>query len=105
MNSDSLLISDFKVADQVACPERIVTNISALLSSKARLGGDQDLQMEPDLRRLWGLSGDDGAYIHSEFRDVPESQALRDLFPEGVPARAAGGHDLDELKWLVPTEP
>jgi hypothetical protein len=33
----------------------------------------------------WDLTSDDGAYINGEFFDVPASQVVRDLFPNGPP--------------------
>ncbi len=65
--------------------DRIVVAAQALLAGADRLGGIADLQIEQDLRTLWGLSGDDGAYINGEFHGLPEGQVIRDLFPDGVP--------------------
>lgn len=63
----------------------IVESSKALLQGQASIGGDEDLKIEWELRKLWGLSSDEGAYINGEFADLPASQNLRDLFPNGIP--------------------
>lgn len=78
---------DLGMAEVKADHDAVVAGVRELLAGGAALGSRVDWQVETILRRLWGLSGDDGAYINSEFADLPEGQAVRDLFPEGAPAR------------------
>lgn len=63
--------------------EEIILNVRKLLCGEARLGGPEDWRIELLLRELWGLTAEDGRYMNSELAQVPESQSLRDLFPEG----------------------
>ena len=64
----------------------IVENVQAMLDG-APLGGPEDLSIEQSLRKLWGLSPDDGHYINGEFFDLADSgQVVRELFPQGVPS-------------------
>jgi hypothetical protein len=63
---------------------QIVENVNRLLDKTDSLGSVADRQIEIALRELWGLSGDDGTYITSQFADLPDSQPLRELFPEGL---------------------
>lgn len=65
--------------------DRIVKNARALLDGRAVVGGIEDLSIEIDLRNLWRISTTDGAYINGEFADLPQSQAIHDLFPDGIP--------------------
>lgn len=67
-----------------ACAQ-IEADVSRLLEGSAVLGGVEDWAIETALRKLWGLTGDDGTYINSQFADLPDSQPLRDLFPDGPP--------------------
>jgi len=76
---------DFTSRDNKQIFDRIVGNMRALSEAKAAIGQSEDLSIEVDLRYLWGISATDGAYINSEFADLPESQGVRDLFPNGVP--------------------
>lgn len=63
----------------------IVSRVADLLNGRASLGGRQDLEVELALRQLWGLTPEEGSYVNGEFALVPDSQAIRDLFPDGVP--------------------
>ena len=65
--------------------DRIVGHVNTLLHGASVLGGEEDREIERLLRDLWGLTGADGAYINGEFFDLPEGQAVRDLFPDGRP--------------------
>ena len=76
---------DFNEPLQKKAHDRIVGDVRTLLDGMAPLGGEEDRQIERLLRDLWGLSGNDGAYINGEFYDLPEGQAIRDLFPDGRP--------------------
>ncbi|MDO8500761.1 MAG: N-6 DNA methylase [Gemmatimonadaceae bacterium] len=69
--------------------ETICEDVNSILERRAILGGVEDRRIELALRELWGLSGDDGAYINREFIDLPTSQVIQDLFPAGV-VQAAG---------------
>lgn len=76
---------DLDNEDNKQVHDRIVANTQALLHGRATVGGAEDLAIEVDLRNLWGISATDGAYINGEFVDLPESQAIHDLFPNGRP--------------------
>jgi hypothetical protein len=76
---------DFNNQNSKRAHDRIVENTRALLDGGASIGGSEDLEIEIDLRKLWGVSAPEGAYINSEFADLPQSQAIHDLFPNGVP--------------------
>jgi len=76
---------DFDDRDSSQAYSRVVANVRELLDGRADLGGSEDLAIEVDLRKLWGLSGTDGAYINGEFSDLPDSQVIHDLFPNGRP--------------------
>jgi hypothetical protein len=76
---------DFTSQNSKRIFDRIVENTRALLEGRAVIGQSEDLANEVDLRYLWGISATDGAYINSEFADLPQSQVVRDLFPNGVP--------------------
>ena len=74
---------DFANRRQNFLHSQIIENVNLLFGESESLGGLADRQIELALRELWGLSGDDGAYITSQFADLPNSQPLRELFPEG----------------------
>jgi hypothetical protein len=76
---------DFADKQQRQLHDRVVESVTKLLDGGAVLGGTEDRAVEQALRQLWGLTGENGAYINREFSDLPESQVIRDLFPEGVP--------------------
>ncbi len=76
---------DFGDPTQAAAHRNIVANVRKLLNGKAELAGEEDREIEQILRDLWGLTGEDGAYINGEFHDLPDSQVIRDLFPGGPP--------------------
>jgi hypothetical protein len=69
--------------------DRIVEAVTNLLEGSDRLGGESDRSIEQDLRRLWGISPEEGSYINGEFGDLPYGQAIRELFPDGPPKRPA----------------
>lgn len=83
----SLPIPHLDLTDPAASKStrEIEENVSKLLAGSAKLGGIEDWAIETALRRLWGLTGDDGTYINGQFADLPDGQALRDLFPDGAP--------------------
>ncbi|HUY89205.1 MAG TPA: N-6 DNA methylase [Pirellulales bacterium] len=76
---------DFQRASERRAHDIIVANVRSLLTGEAKLGGEEDREIEYRLRRLWGLSASDGAYVNGEFFDLPDGQAIRDLFPDGRP--------------------
>lgn len=78
-------VVDFRRSARKKAHDTVVANVRRLLSGKAEIGGEEDREIEHILREMWGLSGADGAYINGEFFDLPDSQALRDLFPDGAP--------------------
>lgn len=80
---------DFSSQSQKTAHDAICVGVRELLNGTAKLGGQSDRSVELSLRELWGLTPDDGAFINREFLDVPDSQIVRDLFPNGVP-RAPG---------------
>ena len=76
---------DFDNGVQAEAHGTIVVNVRRLLDGKGKLGGEEDREVEQILRELWGLTSEDGAYINGEFHDLPDSQIMRDLFPDGPP--------------------
>jgi len=83
-------VVDFEELEQRRIHDETVRLVTLLLEGQEPLGGPADRQIELNLRKLWGLSGDDGSFINGEFADLPSSQPLRELFPEGVPAPQRG---------------
>jgi hypothetical protein len=53
--------------------------------SERQLGGQADHRIESLLRRLWGIEPDEGRYINGFYSNLPDGQAVRDLFPDGAP--------------------
>jgi hypothetical protein len=78
-------VANFRRASEKRAHDKIAENVRKLLEGKARLGEEEDREIEQLLRDLWGLTSEEGAYINGEFFDVPDSQVLRDLFPGGPP--------------------
>lgn len=76
---------DFNNPDQRNLHAAVVKNARKLLDGKSPLGGEEDRAIEQALRELWGISAEEGAYVNGEFYDLPDSQVLRDLFPQGKP--------------------
>lgn len=76
---------DLQKANEKKLHQTIVDGARALLDGRAELGGAEDRRIESALRELWGVSAADGAYINGEFHDLPESQVMTDLFPDGRP--------------------
>ena len=76
---------DFDNPAQAQSHGKVVANVRKLLEGKAELGGEEDREIEQILRELWGLTSEDGAYINGEFHDLPDSQIIRELFPDGPP--------------------
>jgi hypothetical protein len=77
---------DFQNPEQAASHASVCEAVGRILAGESGLGSKDDLRVELELRKLWGLTADDGAYINGEFFDLPESQVVRDLFPSGPPA-------------------
>ncbi|HEV2294951.1 MAG TPA: N-6 DNA methylase [Tepidisphaeraceae bacterium] len=71
----------FSDREQKRLHDTIVTSVERLLAGTSIIGGEDDRAVENALRRLWAISPEDGAYINGEFYDLPESQAIRELFP------------------------
>ena len=76
---------DFTDQEQARAHAEIVTAVDRLLAGKSKPGGTDDRDIELALRSLWGLTAEDGAYINAELAQLPPSQAVRELFPEGIP--------------------
>ena len=53
--------------------------------AKPEYGRQVDQKIEMNLRRLWGITPEEGRYINGFFSALPDGQAVRDLFPEGAP--------------------
>jgi hypothetical protein len=85
---------EFTDRAQKIAHDQVVKNVRSLLTGTAMLAGVEDREIEQILRGLWGLSAEDGAYINGEFFDLPDSQAVRDLFPDGPP-RPVSTHSVD----------
>lgn len=83
---------DFDDASQRRAHDQIVANVRQLLDGNAQIGGAEDKEVELLLRRLWGLTAEDGAYINGEFAGLPLGQAIKELFPEGAPGAAVYQH-------------
>ena len=65
---------------------QIQTLVRRMLTG-AEHGGQVDFEIEFRLRRLWGISGDEGRFINGFFSILPDGQAVADLFPRGAPPR------------------
>jgi hypothetical protein len=76
---------DFNNPDQRKMHAAVAKDTRMLLDGKSPVGGEEDRAIEQTLRELWGISSEEGAYINGEFYDLPDSQVLRDLFPQGRP--------------------
>jgi len=76
---------DFADATQRRAHRDITDNVRLLLSGEAKNGGREDLEIEMQLRRLWGIGPEDGAYINGEFYNLPRGQVVASLFPAGPP--------------------
>ena len=85
---------DFDDGAQRSAHDKVVDNVRALITGRAELGGAEDREIEQILRTFWGITGPEGAYINGEFYDLPESQATRDLFPNGRPRPTPATHIL-----------
>lgn len=68
--------------------DEIVAAVRRLLGGESAVGGEDDLAIERDLRALWGVSAEEGAFINGEFSQVPQGQVVRELFPHGAPRAA-----------------
>jgi hypothetical protein len=91
-------VVDFEDRGQRRIHEKITENVSKLLQRSACLGGSEDREIEQLLRQLWHVTADDGAYINGEFFDLPESQVLIDLFPNGRPATATSSALIESVR-------
>jgi hypothetical protein len=63
----------------------VTRHVRNILDSQ-ELGGADDMNIEVELRRMWGMSPDEGAYINGVFAQIPTGQLVRDLFPGGAPS-------------------
>jgi hypothetical protein len=62
-----------------------VAKLAERMLVERRLGGQTDHSIEFLLRRLWGIKPDEGRYVNGFFSNLPDGQAVRDLFPDGAP--------------------
>lgn len=76
---------DFGSKTQRRYHDTVVKNVKALYSGSAQVGGKEDGEIDVCLRKLWGLTPEDGAYMNSEFFDLPYGQYVKALFPAGPP--------------------
>lgn len=76
---------DFDNPEQCELHDDIVASVTALLEREAQVGGPWDMQIDVALRKLWGLSPEDGMHILLELAEIPEGQVIRELYPDGVP--------------------
>jgi hypothetical protein len=80
---------NFADSGQAKLHAEIVDRVHELLTGNAILGGEEDRKIELALRLLWAIGPEDGAYINGEFYDLPDGQALRELFPNERPKPVA----------------
>jgi hypothetical protein len=76
---------DFDDREQRKLHDDIVASVTALLAGDAEVGGPRDMQIDVALRKLWGLSPEDGMHILLELAELPAGQVIRELYPDGVP--------------------
>ena len=76
---------DFSDVEQRRAHAAVTKLAERLSHGGAALGGDEDRTIELELRKLWGIAPEESAYINREFVDIPDSQIVRDLFPNGIP--------------------
>jgi hypothetical protein len=76
---------DFGNREQTRIHAAISAAVRRMLRSPSPSGGSDDWEVELGLRSLWGLSASDGEHINGEFAYIPQSQAVRALFPDGPP--------------------
>ena len=76
---------DFDDREQRKLHDEIVASVRALLNGEAQIGSQRDMQIDVALRKLWGLSPDDGMHIMLELAELPEGQVIKALYPNGVP--------------------
>lgn len=77
--------ADFNDSNFRKCHDIIVDSVRSLLNGDETIGGEADRRIEQQLRDLWKISPDEGAYINGQFGDLPYGQAIRELFPQGRP--------------------
>ena len=82
---------DFSDARAARTHDDVIANVRSLIAGEALNGGPEDLQIELSLRGLWGIGPEDGAYINGEFYDLPRSQVVAALFPDGAPTPVPDG--------------
>lgn len=64
----------------------IASDVDELLD-QGDIGGSADRRIEESLRRLYGLSNDDMAYLHKQMGLVGYHQSMQQLYPEGLPPK------------------
>ena len=70
-------------ADKIKATE--ITVLVRKMLTERQLGGQIDHRIEYLLRGLWDITPDEGRYINGFFSNLPDGQAVRDLFPDGAP--------------------
>lgn len=97
--------ADFTDADQRELHDEVTTIVGKLLRGEVSPGGTEDMAIDVALRKLWGLTPEDGLHITLELAELPEGQAIRALFPNGVPKQILKTTDAvtpDELSVATP---
>ncbi|MEX2150527.1 MAG: DNA methyltransferase [Steroidobacteraceae bacterium] len=74
--------ADRQLADRLAALARQLTSAKSV---NERI----DWEIEIGVRHLWRVSPEVGAYINGFFSTIPDSQVIRDLFPQGAPKPVA----------------
>lgn len=78
---------DFGDPEQRRLHASITASVRGLLDADFAVGDHEDMQIDVALRKLWGLSPDDGYHVMRELAQLPEGQVIRDLFPNGIPSQ------------------
>jgi len=78
-------VVDFSDPIAKAFHDGIVSSVARLLSSSSPNGSPADLEVEANLRALYGITPLGGAYINGELGKLPEGAAKHELFPAAVP--------------------
>jgi hypothetical protein len=78
-------VVDFADRQQRKQFNNVTESVRTLLQGEAKVGGPEDMLIDVELRKLWGLTPDDGLHVTLELAQLPTGQVIRELFPEGAP--------------------